>query len=312
MCLALTFPHYCPTRSDVGHCCRRMYSAIRPFCSAIAYGLTGLVAAVNSKVFDIFLSFFIDEVAAVVEGISLLQRNWVVHTVMGVRLANFIILPFELATILREGWNMLNGRDVLDSFLRMVEGIAWLGDSSATCLTGLAMTGAVPIAATIATYTSGISSFLWIATIIYNVRHWMASHSLLKAIDAHKGNDRAALVEIIQMDQLQLKRALGRDVQAKIKEILDVGNQDGIEATVIKIRNRIWEKKLSHTVAIVSAILYAVALAVMFFTHGTPLLHGVLALGAFLAVVQIVYDIRDGNRFEAAMERVHRVAVLTS
>lgn len=258
----------------------------------------------NARIFDAFFTMLSKLPVAAGSAAS----NPLVSKVVEVaKLIPIISVPFAIHKIAKESKRLSNKAEKIDVSLRLIEGLAWLGDSVGVLLTGLNVT--TEVASTIvavAWHFSAASSVLWLATLFLNAKHIKNSNAFKAEMNEKKlFSDRIRDVE--DLNDYQIKRYFGvkgkdlRPLLTRIQANSKVNSNLGLR-TSNELISRITNKNFSRKLVILSCIVNFIAMALILFTLATPVGYALLAIGAAAALIKAVYERRSASNFMKQMK----------
>lgn len=295
----------CFCESCVGTLYRRAVDYI-PLASGIYY----LVSSVaNMRAFSGLLHLF--EHASAAAGDSWMQHGVIQKLVHYAKILAAVSIPFALYSVGCEIINLFDDYDRLGAVLRLTEGLAWLGDCTATFTTGLHMIGAAAASAAswaFSFYVAG--TFLSIATTILNSRSLYQGEEFLSRMESEPAQQIwEELKAKSPRDLTNLFDAKGSRIEKTIKAVEEQmakcdpeEQRDLLDRTFTVMKERIRTKGWANRFAIVSSIVSCIGMIIFLFTPIAPLAYGLLALSAAISIVKFFYERNAIADFEESMK----------
>lgn len=298
-------------------CIGRFYQRCVSY-SPLVSDLTGVIVNIaNAKTFSYMLNFVFDTTAA--SSSQWKGQEWALKAIRDAKLLAAVTIPVALYSVIRDGYEVALGTEKIDASLRVAENLSWLGDSTATVISGLEVTGAIPEGAVAATFfpISIASGCLATATIALNARRLYQNQQLLKEMNA-QGSDDQVLTLLTSKDEYFLNKNFnveGGKLKTTLQEIQTLAqnklsggdahaSQGVLQQTVRSLKERISTKNWSHALSILSSTVTLIGMSILLFTPLSPVAYSLMAAAALVSVIKFLYERRALKHFATTLERI--------
>lgn len=226
------------------------------------------------------------------------------------KIAAAVAIPFAIYGIIQEGRQMFSGKHKIDSAFRMVQNVAWLADSTGTFVRGLCQVGAVGQQAMQVAFGFTVAgAALSVATIALHAKAIYQSNQFLEKLN--KKSEKEAIDHALAQSAYRKEKYFNFDATTynQLTLISANANTEIQGEAKTHLINRVKESNFGRKLAILSAVVSLVAMAVLLFTPAAPIGFFLLAVASGILLAKFFYERRSVKHFSTKIqELVRRIA----
>lgn len=274
-------------------CVGKLVQRCVPFSELIADICNCISGITNTKIFNVLVDYFQSSSASIESGKF---YEFILSVFRAAKVCAVAVFPFALYKIGLDCWEIVSSVEKLDAIFRVSECLSWLGYSASIFIDGLHVVGAFVDKAVSLEFGFTLAGvILSIATILLNAKHLVQGEELLEYVDTL--GDRAVINTFNVRSDYELERYFGME-GAKLRVVIE---SDNAVRAVAALKERIVTRNLSHKLAITSATITVVGMAILLFTPFFPIGHGLLVVAAIISIVKFAFEYQAAQRLESEL-----------